>query len=182
MHSDFSLNKQNVANSKLPTVPEFPLNKKVLVYKPHQSTDGPSPKLIRPWRGPYTICSKLSLVVYRVQLPNGTKQVSVQFTHIKSYIPRQSTPAPDFHKVGNILPGKTLPTHTLDESETVLPRRGTYQVADVVGHRCGQGRHSSQSYIYCRRPKGFGPEADLECRAHQVLRCQESISACRAQH
>ena len=32
------------------------------------------------------------------------------------------------------------------------------------------------------RLKGFGPEADLEYRAHQVSHCQELIAACRAQH
>ena len=30
--------------------------------------------------------------------------------------------------------------------------------------------------------KGFGPEADLEYRAHQVPQCQELIAAYRAQH
>ena len=49
------INKQKVNNSKLPPIPEFTPGQKVLVYKPHQSTDGPNPKLIQPWRGPYII-------------------------------------------------------------------------------------------------------------------------------
>ena len=128
----------------------------MLVYKPHHSTDGPNPKLIQPWRGPYIICSKLSPVVYRIRHPDETKQVSVHLAHIKSYRPRQSAPAPDFHKLeGLLFLGKTLSTPALEESETVPPRIGIYQVADVVGNRRRQERHSPHTYIYCLRLKGF---------------------------
>ena len=174
------IEKQKADNSKLP--PEFTPGQKVLIYKPHHSTDGPNPKLIQPWRGPYIICSKLSPVVYRIRHPDDTKQVSVHLAHIKSYRPRQSAPAPDFHKLEGLFLGKTLPTPALEESETVPPHIGIYQVADVVGHRRGQGRHSPHNYIYRLRLKGFGPEADLEYRAHQVPQCQELIAAYRAQH
>ena len=127
----------------------------MLVYKPNHSTDGPNPKLIHPWRGPYIICSKLSPVVYRIRHLDDTKQVSVHLAHIKSYRPRQSAPAPDFHKLEGLFLGKTLPTPALEESETVPPYIGIYQVADVVGHRRRQGRHSPHNYIYCLRLKGF---------------------------
>ena len=125
----------------------------MLVYKHHHSTDGPNPKLIQPWRGPYIICSKLSPVVYRIRHPDDTKQVSVHLSGIKSYRPRQSAPAPDFHKLEGLFLGKTLPTPALEESETAPPHIGIYQVADVVGHRRGQGRHSSHNYIYRLRLK-----------------------------
>ena len=154
----------------------------MLVYKPHHSTDGPNPKLIQPWRGSYIICSKLSPVVYRIRHPDDTKQVSAHLAHMKSYRPRQSAPAPDFHKLEGLFLGKTLPTPALEESETVPPHIGLHQVADVVGHRRGQGRHSPHNCIYCLRLKGFSPEGDLEYRAHQVPQCQELIAAYRAQH
>ena len=153
----------------------------MLVYKPHQSTDGPNPKLIQPWRGPYVICSKLSPVVYRIRRSEDTKQVPVHSAHIKSYRPRQLAPAPDFHKLEELFLGKTLPTPALKGSETVPPRIGIKQVTDVVGRRRGQGRHNPHNYIYRLRFKGFGPEADLEYRAHQVPQCQELIAAYRAQ-
>ena len=127
---------------------------KVLVYKPHQSTDGPNPKFIQPWRGPYIICSKVPPVVYRIRLPDDTKQVSVYLGHIKTYRSRQSAPAPDFHKLEKLFVGKTLPTPALEESDTALPHIGIYQIADVVGHRRGYGRHnSSHNYIYRLRLK-----------------------------
>ena len=128
------------------------------------------------------MCFKLSPVVCRIRHPDDTKQVSVHLAHIKSYRPRQSAPAPDFHKLEGLFLGKTLPTPALEESGTVSPHVGIYQVADVVGHRRGQARHSPHNYIYRLRLKGFGPEADLEYRAHQVPQCQELIAAYRAQH
>ena len=176
------IDKQKADNSNLPPIPEFTPGQKVLVYKSHHSTDRPNPKLIQPWRGPYVICPKLSPVVYRIRHLDDTKQLSVHLAHIKSYRPRQSAPAPDFHKLEGLFLGKTLPTPALEESETVSPHIGIYQVADVVRHRRGQGRHSPHNYIYRLRLKGFGPEADLEYRAHQVLQCQELIAAYRAQH
>ena len=121
-------------------------------------------------------------MVYRIRHPDDTKQVSVHLAPIESYRPRQSTPAPDFHKLEELFLGKTLPTPALEESEMVPPHIGIYQVADHVGHRRGQGRHSPHIYIYRLRLKGFGPEADLEYRAHQVPQCQELIAAYRAQH
>ena len=126
----------------------------MLVYKPHQSTDGPNPKLIQPWRGPHIICSKLSPVVYRIRLPDDTEQASVHLAHIKfyrphqSYRPCQSAPAPDFHKLEELFLGKALPTPALEESETVPPHIDISPVADVVGHRRGQGRHSPHIIIY----------------------------------
>ena len=84
------VDKQKGKNSKLFPTPEFTPERKVLVYKPHQSTDGPNSKLIQPWRGLYIMYFKLSPVVYRIRLPNDTKQLSVHLAHIKSYKPPQS--------------------------------------------------------------------------------------------
>ena len=135
------IDKQKANNIKLPPIPEFTPGQKVLVYKPRHSTDGSNPKLIQPWRGPYIIRSKWSPVVYRIRHPDDTKQVSVHLSHIKSYRPHQSAPAPDFHKLEGLFLGKTLPTPALEEQETVSPHIGICQVADVVGHRRRQGRH-----------------------------------------
>ena len=154
----------------------------MLVYKCHHSTDGANPKLIQAWRRTCKICSKLSPVVCRIRHPDDTKQVSVHLAHLKSFRPRQSAPAPDFHKLEELFLGKTLPTPSLKKSETVPSHIGIYKVAGVVGHRRGQGRHSLHNYIYRLRLKGFGPEADLEYRAHQIPQCQKLIAVYRAQH
>ena len=152
----------------------------MLIYKPHHSTDGTNPKLIQPRQRPYIICSKLSPVVYRIRHPDDTKQLSVHLAYIKSYRPRQSAPVPDFHKLEGLFLGKTLSTPALEESGTVPPHIGIFHVADVVGHRRGQGRHSPHNYMYRLRLKSFGSEADHEYRAHQVPQYQELITVYRA--
>ena len=121
-------------------------------------------------------------MVYRIRHLDDTKQVSVHLAHIKSYRPRQSAPAPDIHKLEELFLGKTLSTPALEQSEMVPPHIGIYQVADVVGHRRGQGRHSPHNYIHRLRLRGFGPEADLKYRAHQFPQCLEFIAAYRVQH
>ena len=84
--------------------------------------------------------------MYRIRLPDNTKQVSVHLARKKNSRPCQSTPAPDFHKLEKLFLKKTLPTPAFDESKTVLPHIDIYQVADdVVGHRRAQGRHSSHN-------------------------------------
>ena len=102
------INKQKANDSKLPPIPEFTPGQKMLVYKPHHSTDGPNPKLIQSWRGPYIICSKWSPVLYRTRHPYDSKQVSVHLTHIKSYRPRHSAPAPDFSQTRRVIPRKDV--------------------------------------------------------------------------
>ena len=89
--------------------------KKVLVCKPHQSTNGSTPKLIQPRRGPYIICSIVLPLVYQIRLPDDTNQVSIHLADIKPYRPRKSS----FLR-------KILPTSALDEIEPVLPHIGRY--------------------------------------------------------
>ena len=109
------------------------------------------------------------------------KQVFVHMGYIKQHTPGQSAPAPN--RLDNLFLGKTLPAPAWDESKTVLPQIGIYQVADVVGHRRGRRRHSFQYALYPSSTtlKGFGPAADLESRAHQVPQCKKNIAAYRAQ-
>ena len=59
-------------NSKLKPHPVSKPGQDVLVYRPYQDSDGPNPKLLLPYRGPYVLYSQLSPVVYRVRLTNDT--------------------------------------------------------------------------------------------------------------
>ena len=136
----------------------------MLICKPHQSTNGSTSKLIQPWRGPYIICSIVLPVVYQIRLPDDTNHVCIHLADIKPYRPRKSS----FMR-------KILPTSDLDEIEPVLPHVGIYEVADIVGHQRGLGRHSSHNFI-CRLPlKGFGSKADLEYQAPQVPQVKTSL-------
>ena len=48
----------------------FKMGDRVLLHRPYHETDGPNPKLVSPWHGPYTVRAKLSPVIYRVSKPN----------------------------------------------------------------------------------------------------------------
>ena len=56
--------KQAVVNETL-SFSTFKTGDKVLIHRPYNEADGPNPKLINPWRGPYTVRSQLSPVIYR---------------------------------------------------------------------------------------------------------------------
>ena len=129
------IDKQKANDSKLPPITEFTAEQKVLVYKPHHSTDGPNSKLIQPWRGPHIICSKLSPVVYRIRHPDDTKQVSVHLANTKSYSPRQSAPAPDFYKLEGLFLGRTLPTPAFGR---IRNGPATYRHLLPLSHKSGR--------------------------------------------
>ena len=54
-----------------------PGTKQVLVHRPYTVADGPNPKLICPWRGPYTVRSLSSPVIYRVARDGELAETSV---------------------------------------------------------------------------------------------------------
>ena len=57
--------KQQESNEKLSFL-QYKTGDQVLVHRPYTVGDGPNPKLISPWRGPFTVRSQLSPVIYRV--------------------------------------------------------------------------------------------------------------------
>ena len=68
--------KQAVENEKL-SFPCFKMGDRVLLHRPYHDTDGPNPKLVSPWHGPYTVRAKLSPVIYRVSKPNEPNKITV---------------------------------------------------------------------------------------------------------
>ena len=118
-----------------------------------------------------------------------------------------SNPTPERHetRVDTFGPHKILQTPSigsgigLSQTREVIPKkdfvyscfgrirngpttcRASIKLLILSGPRRGQGRHSSCNYIHRLQLKGFGPEADLEYRAHQVPQYQELIAAYRAQ-
>ena len=100
--------KQAADNDKIAPYPVFKPGHKIMVYRLFQDTNGPNPKLLLPWRGPYVIYSQLSPVVYRVRSTSETREGSVHLAHIKRYHPREKPPAPEFEKVENFFLGKQI--------------------------------------------------------------------------
>ena len=59
--------KQAVVNETL-SFPSFKTGEQVLIHRPYNEADGPNPKLISPWHGPYTVRAQMSPVIYRCLL------------------------------------------------------------------------------------------------------------------
>ena len=57
----------------------------MLVHCPYRVADGPNPKLISPWRGPFTVRSQLSPVIYRVARDSELAETSVHLGRINAY-------------------------------------------------------------------------------------------------
>ena len=151
------------------------------MYRPYQDSDGPNPKLLLPWRGPYVVCSQLSPVVYRVRLTNDTRQVSVHVDHMKPYHQRETPSAPQFEKLAELVLGKPIPLPVLNHPDAAQPKIEFYFVDRVVDHKRGPGRPSPHNYKYRPRLRGCDPEFDAEYRADEIHQCHELIAAYRAQ-
>ena len=144
--------KQAERNSKLKPYPVFKPGQEILVYRPYQDSDGPNPKLLLPWRGPYVVCSQLSPVVYRVRLMNDTREVSVHLARIKPYHQRETPPAPQLEKLGGLFLGEPIPLPQLDHPDVAHPTIESYFVDRVVDHKRGPDRPSPHNYKYRLRP------------------------------
>ena len=148
------------------------------MYKPYKDSDGPNPNMVPLWRSPYVVCPQLSPVVYRVRLPNDTREVSVHLAHIKPYHQRETPPAPRSEKLVDLFLGKPIPLPELDHPDEGQPKIQSYFVDRVADHKRGPGRHSPRNYKYRLRRRGYGPESDLEYRADEIPQCHELIAVC----
>ena len=66
--------KQSEFNEKL-SILQY---RQVLVHRPYTVGDGPKSKLIGPWRGPFTVRSQLSPVIYRVARDGKREMVNLR--------------------------------------------------------------------------------------------------------
>lgn len=57
----------------------------MLVHRPYTNADGPNPKIVSPWRGPFTVRSQLSPVIYRVARDCELAETSVYLGRITAY-------------------------------------------------------------------------------------------------
>ena len=155
-------------------IPSYTPGQKVLVYKPHQSTDGSNQKAYPAMAR--AVHSMFQIVTGFVSNPTpGRHETSVcTFDHGHKVLQTPSIGSGTrLSQTRRVIPRKDFAYSCLEESETIPPHIGIYQVADVVSHRRGQGERSLHNYMYRLRLKGFDPEADLEYRAHHVRQCQD---------
>ena len=67
------VDKQAVVNETL-SFPSSKTGEQVLVHRPYNEADGPNPKPISPWRGPYTVRAPISPVLYLVTKDGNPRQ------------------------------------------------------------------------------------------------------------
>ena len=70
---------QASVNAKL-SFPRFNMGEQVLLHRPPTPTDGPNPKLVSPWHGPYTVRAQLSPVIYRVSKDGDFAEITVHLS------------------------------------------------------------------------------------------------------
>ncbi|CAB1098409.1 unnamed protein product [Ectocarpus sp. CCAP 1310/34] len=124
--------KQAVENEKL-SFPSFKMGDQVLLHRPYNETDGPNPKLVSPWHGPFTVRSQISPVIYRVSKPNDPTEVTVHLGRMKPFVQPTSSPDPDFEALDDMFLGTALPVPDLDgfmHTVTIDP----YVVEAIDGH------------------------------------------------
>ena len=171
--------KQADSNEKL-SVPQFKPGEQVLVHRPHTVTDGPNPKLLSPWHGPFTIRSKLSPVVYRVSRDGELAETSVHLGRMKKYFPSSSNPTPDFTELDDWFLGTTLPIPDLDGS-VLSVKVGPYVIEGIENFKRGPGKPSPHNFQYFFKIKERPSSLGFWRHFKEVPQCHELIRSYRAQ-
>ena len=84
-----------------------------------------SPKLNRPWQGPYTVTKKINDIVYRIQLTANTKPKVIHRNRLWSY---NGSNAPSWFKLPSspdIEKAKESNIHAADDSGNILLTEST---------------------------------------------------------
>ena len=74
--------KQAVVNETL-SFPSFETGEQVLIRRTYNEADGPNPKLISPWRGPYTVRAQMSPVINRVTKDGNPAEITLHLGRMK---------------------------------------------------------------------------------------------------
>jgi transposase InsO family protein len=95
-HLEAIRDSREVKNNDIERPKEFNVGDEVMLYMP-QAPDGVSGKLYKPWRGPYKIAERLSLVNYRLIIPDSssgrTPHDVVHVERLKTYVNPATTSA-----------------------------------------------------------------------------------------
>ena len=78
-----------------------------ITHHPYNEADGPNPKLISPWRGPYTVRAQMSSVIYRVNEDGNHAEITVHLDRMKKYVVPRSSPVPDLDALADLFLGTT---------------------------------------------------------------------------
>ena len=167
---------QAASNAKL-TFKQIKAGDLVLIHQPHVATDDPNNKLLSPWRGPYQVRSRLSVVVYRVSKPGESAENSVHLARMKSFYPRDRSTEPDMEQINSMFLGTLLPEPDLDNAEESV-YVGRYIVVGIVAHKGGAGRPSPFNVqLRFRRKKKPASEDKWIHRRQLPSECNDMVTS-----
>ncbi len=169
--------KQAVDNDKL-SFPRFKPGDQVLLHRPYSETDGPNPKLVSPWHGPYTVRSQKSPVIYRVAKPGESAEITVHLGRMKQYVQPASSPVPDFEALDDLFLGTTLPVPDLDGSVNTVSI-GPFVVEFIDGHKRGVGAASMDNFQYHLKLKGQPTRLGVWRHHTAIPQCADMIASYR---
>ena len=145
---------------------------KVLLHRPYHETDGPNPKLVSPWHGPYTVRAtcKLSPVIYRVNEP---AELTVHLGRMKPFVKPKSSPAPAFEALDDIFLRTTLPVDGSMHAVTI----GPYVIEAIDGHKRGVGQASVENFQYHLKLKGHPTQCGIWRHYSTLPQCKAMIKS-----
>ena len=82
--------------------PVLKTGEQVLIHRPYNEADGPNPKLISPWRGPYTVRAQMSPIIYRVTKDGNPVEITVHFLGRMKNVVSRSSPVPDLDALNDL--------------------------------------------------------------------------------
>ena len=169
--------KQAVANETL-SFPSFKPGEQVLIHRPYSYTeaDGPNPKLISPWRGPYTVRAQTSPVIYHVTKDGNTAEITVQFGRMKKYFVPLSSPAPNLDALDDLFLGTALPVPDLEGSLSKV-MIGAFTVESIDGHKRGVGAASLANFQYHHKLEGYPTQMGIWRHVNAIPQCREDMIA-----
>ena len=157
----------------------FKMGDRVLLHRPYHETDGPNPKLVSPWHGPYTVRAKLSPVIYRVSKPNEPTEITVHLGRMKRFVQPKSSPVPDFEALDDMFLGTTLPVPDLDGAMHTVTI-GPYIIEAIDGHKRGVGAASVDNFQYHLKLQGQPTQCGVWRHYSSLPQCKEMIASYRA--
>ena len=170
--------KQACANDKL-SFPKFVEGYQVLIHYPHTNSDGPNPKLLSPWRGPFTVRSQLSPVVYRVSKDGEIAEFSVHLGRMKKYRSPSSSSHVDHDVLDELFLGTKLPTPDLSGDNSV--KFGPFTIEGIDGHKRGVGAASQTNFQYHLKLKDYPTSCGVWRHVRVLPQCTDMIASYRAE-
>ena len=161
--------KQAKSNAKL-TFPSFQPGDRVLVHRPYTEADGPNPKLISPWRGPFVVRSRLSPVIYRVSRGEQPNETSVHLARIKPYFAPSAGTVRESDTIDDLFLGIKIPLPDF-ENITSQVRIGNLIVDAIGKHKRAPGKPSLTNFQSLFMFRGHPPRQGAWCHGNTVPQC-----------